>query len=222
MIPSDDRFAAALRGFGPAGLLAMVAIFAGNFLIVPLSAILVLVWAHWSRTPWEEIGYARPRSWLRGLALGIAFGSALKLIMKAIVMPLLDAPPVNQAYHHLVGNTAALPGMLYLIIFGAAFGEETLWRGYLFERGGKLLGTGRPAKVAIVVLASVLFGLAHYPEQGLPGSQQATIVGLVFGAIFTATGGLWMLMCAHAAFDLTALALIYWDLETDVAHWLFR
>lgn len=29
-------------------------------------------------------------------------------------------------------------------------------------------------------------------------------------------------MCAHAAFDLTALALIYWDLETDVAHWFFR
>jgi len=85
-----------------------------------------------------------------------------------------------------------------------------------------LLGTGRPAKIVIVVLTSVLFGLAHYPEQGLPGTQQATIVGLVFGAIFTATGSLWMLMCAHAAFDLTALALIYWDLETDVAGWFFR
>ena len=222
MIPSDDRFATALRGFGPAGLLAMVAIFAGNFLIVPLSAILVLVWVHWSRTPWEEIGYVRPRSWLLGLTVGIAFGSTLKLVMKAIVMPLLGADPVNQAYHHLVGNTAALPGMLYLIILGAGFGEETLWRGYLFERGGKLLGTGRPAKMVIVILTALLFGLAHYPEQGLPGTQQATIVGLVFGAIFTATGGLWMLMCAHVAFDLTALALIYWDLETDVARWLFR
>ncbi len=221
-IPSDDRFAAALRGFGPAGLLALVAIFAGNFLFVPLSALLVLVWAHSSRTPWNEIGYVRPRSWLLGLAVGIVFGSTLKLVMKAIVMPLLGADPINQAYHHLVGNTAALPGMLYLIIFGAAFGEETLWRGYLFERGGKLLGTGRPAKIAIVVLTSVLFGLAHYPEQGLPGTQQATIVGLVFGGIFATTGGLWMLMCAHAAFDLVALALIYWDLEADVAGWFFR
>jgi hypothetical protein len=31
-----------------------------------------------------------------------------------------------------------------------------------------------------------------------------------------------MLMIAHAAFDLTALALIYWNLETKVAHFVFN
>jgi hypothetical protein len=29
-------------------------------------------------------------------------------------------------------------------------------------------------------------------------------------------------MVAHAAFDLTALAIIYWNLETKVAHLVFR
>jgi len=29
-------------------------------------------------------------------------------------------------------------------------------------------------------------------------------------------------MIAHAAFDLTALVLIYNDLETHVAHWVFH
>ena len=29
-------------------------------------------------------------------------------------------------------------------------------------------------------------------------------------------------MFAHAAFDLTALAIIYWDLEFDVAHLVFQ
>jgi hypothetical protein len=29
-------------------------------------------------------------------------------------------------------------------------------------------------------------------------------------------------MIAHAAFDLTALAIIYWDLETAVAHFIFK
>lgn len=52
--------------------------------------------------------------------------------------------------------------------------------------------------------------------------EQATIVGLVFGTIFAVTGRIWMLMCAHAAFDLTAPAIIYWDLESDVAHLVFR
>jgi hypothetical protein len=30
-----------------------------------------------------------------------------------------------------------------------------------------------------------------------------------------------MLMCSHAAFDLTALALLYWDREADVAKFIF-
>lgn len=48
------------------------------------------------------------------------------------------------------------------------------------------------------------------------------IVGLVFGAIFAGTRRIWLLMCAHAAFDLTALGLIYWNLEADVAHFIFK
>ena len=47
-------------------------------------------------------------------------------------------------------------------------------------------------------------------------------MGLVYGAIFARTGRLWMLIAAHAAFDLTALAIIYWDLEADVAHLVFN
>jgi hypothetical protein len=216
--PADDRLAAALRGFGPLGLIAILAIFAGNLLFVPLSAILVLLWARRSRTPWRAIGLVRPRSWIGGLAIGLAFGIALKLAMKAIVMPLLGADPVNQAYHHLAGNTAALPAMLYLIIIGAGFGEEIVWRGWMFERLGRLLGPGTAARAAIVAVTAILFGLAHYPEQGLPGVQQAAIFGLLFGAIYARTGRLWPLICAHAAFDLTALALIYWDVETEVAR----
>jgi membrane protease YdiL (CAAX protease family) len=216
--PPDDNFAAALRGFGPVGLLAILAIFAGNFLFVPLSALLVLLWARRSRTPWRDIGYVRPRGWIAGLAVGLVLGAAFKLLMKALVMPLIGADPVNQAYHHLAGNAAAVPGMLYLIIVGAGFGEETIWRGWLFERLGRLLGASPVAKAAIVLVAAGLFGLAHYPEQGLPGVQQATIFGLVLGWIYAVRGRLWTLMCAHIGFDLVALALIYLRLEEGVAR----
>ncbi|TMA33009.1 MAG: CPBP family intramembrane metalloprotease, partial [Deltaproteobacteria bacterium] len=56
--------------------------------------------------------------------------------MKAVVMPLFGAPAINPAYHYLAGNTAALPGMILAVIFGAGFGEEIFFRGYLFERLG--------------------------------------------------------------------------------------
>jgi len=221
-LPSADPVAAQLRGFGPLGIVAILIILSGNLVVAPLSAILVLVWVRWSRTPWCDIGYARPKSWTLSIAAGIAFGIGFKLLMKAIVMPLLGADPINQAYHFLVGNRAALPAAFYAMIVGAGFGEETIFRGYLFERLGKLFGRSAWAKTSIVLLTSILFGLAHYSDQGLAGAEQATIVGLVYGTIFAITGRIWLLMIAHAAFDLTALAIIYWDLETKVAHWVFK
>ena len=224
----DDRFAAALRGFGPLGIIAILVILAGNSIVVPLSGILVLLWVKLSRTPWREIGYVQRDSWIRTLAIGIVFGAGFKLLMKAIVMPLLGAPPINQAFHYLAGNTAALPAILYMIIFGAGFGEETVFRGWMFERFGKLFGTGAgantmPVRLGLIVLiTSVWFGLDHYAVQGLPGVEQATIVGLVFGTLSAITGRLPMLMIAHAAFDLTALAIIYWDVESEIAHFIFK
>jgi len=219
---SGDRFAAGLRGFGPLGILAILTILGGAALTPGLAAILVLVWARLSRTPWREIGYVRPRSWIGGLAAGVALGVAFKLLMKTIVMPLLGADPINHAYHYLAGNRAAVVAFLPSVIIGAGFGEETFFRGYLFERLGKLLGHGAVARVATVLLTSALFGAVHYPVQGLAGAEQATVTGLVFGTIFAVTGRIWMLMCAHAAFDLAAVAIIYWNLEAKLAHLVFK
>jgi membrane protease YdiL (CAAX protease family) len=73
-----------------------------------------------------------------------------------------------------------------------------------------------------VLITSIWFALAHYAFQGLPGVEQALIVGLVFGSIFALTGRIFMLMIAHATFDLTALAMIFWDFEASVAHFIFK
>src|SRR5438270_5979099 len=209
---SDDRAAAALRGFGPLGILSILLILAGNFVVAPVSAVLVLVWAQLSRTPWREIGYVRPKSWTRALVIGIVFGVAFKFAMKAIVMPLLGAPPINEAYHFLAGNTAAIPWALYAVILGAGFGEETVFRGWMFERLGKLFGSSVVAKTIIVLITSAWFAADHYAVQGLPGVEQAMITGLTFGTIVAITGSIFLPMVAHTAFDLTALAMIYWNL----------
>ena len=214
--------ASRLRGFGPVGVLAALIVFFGNALFAPLSALLVLLWAKKSETPWHELGFVRPRSWLWTAVVGILTGAALKLVMKSVVMPLLGAPPINQTYSYLTGNAAALPGMMFAVVVGAGFGEETLFRGFLFERLGKLLGRSRWANVAIVLLTSLLFAVVHYPDQGLPGTQQAFVVGALTGTLYVFTRQLWLLMVIHAAFDLVAVGLIYWGLERQVAGWFFH
>jgi uncharacterized protein len=221
-VQANDGFPARLRGFGPLGILAILIILGGNFVITPLSAVLVLVWAKISNTPWREIGYVRPRSWVRTILVGIVFGAALKFTMKALVMPLLSAPAINQAYHFVTGNPAVIPVMLYTTIVVAGFGEETFYRGWMFERLGKLFGQSLLAKIATIVLTSILFASIHYSEQGTPGVEQALVVGLIFGSIFAITGQIFMLMIAHTAFDLTALWMIYYDLETRIAHLIFK
>lgn len=225
--PSDDALARSLRGLGPLGLLAMLVIVLSgnvvlsNMVVLPIGAVLVLVWVWRSRTPWSEIGYTAPEHWIRTVIAGLALGIVFKLLMKMLVMPILGADPVNQAYHFLAGNRALLPTAIWAMLV-AGFAEETVFRGYLFERLGKLFGTGVGAQVSIVLLTSAWFGLGHYANQGVAGVQQATIVGLVFGTMFAFRRRVLMLIVAHAAFDLTALAIIYWDLESDVAHLIFK
>jgi len=224
---ADDGFAAQLRGFGPLGLLSILLILFGSSIEVtplvrlPVGAALVLVWVRLSHTPWREIGYVRPPSWVGTVIVGIVFGVAFKVAMKMIVMPLLGADPINHAFQFLTGNRALLPAAIYAML-NAGFSEETLFRGFIFERLGKLLGSTFPAKIAILVITSLWFGVSHYSVQGLAGSEQATITGLVFGIVIMVTGRIWTIMIAHAAFDLTALATIYLGLEAKVAHVLFK
>jgi membrane protease YdiL (CAAX protease family) len=177
----QDQFAAGLRGFGPVGILAVLVIAAGQ-IVAPLSALLVLVWTSLSRTPWREIGYVRPKSWIASLAAGIVFGILFKVLMKAIVMPLLGANPTNQAYHYLAGNAVALPAVVLTMIFVAGFGEETVFRGYMFERLGKLLGRSRAARIVTVLASAALFGSLHYFDQGLAVPSQQMWVNRGFSA----------------------------------------
>jgi membrane protease YdiL (CAAX protease family) len=200
----------------------MLAIIAGSVAGPLVGALLVLAWAQLSQTPMRAVGLAAPRSWTATVAVGVLLGIAFKLSMKALVMPLLGAPPLNAPYHYLAGNPAALPGMLAAVLVSAGFGEEVVYRGYLFERLGKLLGTGKVALTATILVSTTLFALAHFPDQRLPGVEQAAVTGLVFGGIYAWRKQLWVVIVAHAAFDVTAVALIYWGWEEPVAHLLFR
>ena len=220
--PHGDRLARELREFGPAGIAAAIAILLGNLLFLPLSALLAMAWAWRSDTPWSAIGLGAPRRWTLTILLGVVIGAALKLALKALVLPLFHVDPINHAFHGLTGNRAAVPFMVYQLVIGAGFGEEVLFRGWMFERLGKWLGGSRAAQLAILLITSVLFGAAHLHEQGLPGAGQAVITGLAFGGLYLVTGSLALPMVAHASFDLLAYAIIYWDLETRVSRLVFR
>jgi membrane protease YdiL (CAAX protease family) len=218
----EDRAAAQLRGFGPAGIVSILVVLAGALVGGWAAGALVLFWAYRSRTPWRDLGLARPRRWILTASSGLLFGGLFKLFTKSVLLPLLGGSPINSAYHYLVGNTAALPGLIFYILVSGAIGEELFYRGYLFERISRFFGTSTAVRIATVVFTALLFGLAHFADQGRNGVVLAVITGGVFGTVYAAAGGLWFVMFAHAGFDLTAVAIIYYDLESRMSHWLFR
>lgn len=215
-----------MRGFGPAGLFSLGTILlTGTILFhhiaLPLGALLVLVWRKLSKTPWQAIGYCKPARWTQTIVLGILFGVALKLFTKAVLMPLLGAGPFNLSFGYLAGNTALLPYAVWLMLV-AGFAEETVYRGFLFERFRTLLGKGKRTAFIIVLITAFWFGLAHLPAQGFYGALHGVFLGLVFGTIYAVRGALFFLMVAHAAYDLLALALIYLKMERQVSEFFFN
>lgn len=207
-----------LRGFGPVGIITIIVILAvGNL----AGAALVLIWASASGTQWRDLGFVRPPHGAIDLVLALVAGVLFKILMKALVMPLLGFDAINSTYHYLAGNTTALLVTLLWVIVGGGFGEELIWRGFLFERLGALLGPRAHAKLVIVVVTSILFALAHLWDQGVHGAVQATITGLVFGSTYARIRTIWPVMVAHAAFDVAAVLMIYWNLEEPIARLFF-
>lgn len=217
----SGRLAEQLRSFGPMGLAAIVLILGANFLFAPLGALLVLVWVWLSKTSWADVGFGRPKNWPAILLIGIAGGILLKFVQKAILMPLLGAPAINPYFHFIEGNPSAMMRMLVASVLIGGIGEEIFYRGYLFERLGRRWGQSTTAKAAMVAVTSLLFAIVHYPEQGVAGAQQAAFTGLTFGTIYAISGRLWLPMMVHATYNITAVLMIYWGLETAVSRSLF-
>jgi len=214
-----DVIAATLRGFGVVGILFILAVLAAG---AWFGAALVLLWAWRAAVPARDLGLACPRSWWKTILFGVLAGVFCKLLMKIIVMPLLGAPPVNDDFHRLIWNTAALPGTIFAVVVSAGFGEELVWRGFLFERSARKFGRGIGATIATVIVTAVLFGAAHYQYQGWTGVQQAAIMGVVYGSLYAKTRNLWLVVVLHAVFDIAAVLMIYLGVEIGLARLVFK
>jgi len=74
--------------------------------------------------------------------------------------------------------------------------EEILYRGFAFWYLAHFMPIW-----AVIVVSSVAFGLGH-SYQGVGGMVRVTLIGLVFGAFYFATGSIWLPMLAHAILDI--------------------
>jgi membrane protease YdiL (CAAX protease family) len=200
---------------------------------VELAAFAVIfVWDDWvpvSKTPflfaiawlslrlrgvsWRSLGFARPATWARTLALGAAAGAAVFAFeffaMKPVLAVWTGEYSDVSGFASLVGN---LPMLLLLLVANfvlAALGEELVWRGYALPRVAELIGGSRAAWAASLVAVNAGFGLAHL-YQGPTGVIETGVGGALLGALYLASGrNLVAPMAAHFTSNTIDFVLIY-------------
>jgi len=153
------------------------------------------------------IGLTRPRGWPVAILGGIGVAAALFLGVY-----LLDRAGFRRdlsAFAAFKGNAELTLYQLGGVIVGAGFGEEFLFRGFLFHRFAMLFGGSKTAWATACLVQAVLFGLLH-AYQNPWGMLLTGSIGLVMGIVFLAIGRkLWMPIVAHALYDTARIVAFY-------------
>jgi uncharacterized protein len=147
------------------------------------------------------------------LAAGVVAGVAIELVELFVTQPLLvrllGKMPDLEVFQALRGNAKLL---LLGLVFSwtlAAFGEETVYRGYLMNRVAGLGNNSRIAWIVSLVVVSAVFGFAHL-GQGITGQIENAIDGLLLGLLYLGCGrNLWVPIIAHGITDTVDITLIF-------------
>ncbi len=201
--------------------LAVAVIVADRYGLVPLSNtpfLLILGWIslRLRGLRWRDVGFVRPRSWLRTLAIGSAAGIGLELLALSVTEPLfarlVGTHPDLSDFRPLVGNLGLLFVFLVPMWLLAAFGEEMVYRGYLMNRVAGLSQGRREAWLLSLIVVSAFFGWAHGESQGITGMLQEGFAGLLLGLLYLGCGRtLAVPIVAHGVSNTLAFVLIYLD-----------
>lgn len=147
---------------------------------------------------WQEENQLRDEVVL-GLQMGF-FILVLSLVMRLVLGSFYTSRPGPPPLRTIFGLGSYLASGLT-----AGFGEELIFRGYLFRQMKFLTGN---SAVALVGQAA-LFGLAHGYDQTLAGFMDKFISGLIFGSLAIRRKSLLSSMVAHASLDCTVALLIF-------------
>ncbi len=151
-----------------------------------LSAMLLGTWLLRCRgLSWHALGFRRPENILKTIGL-TALTFAAIVAAASLSQWLINHEPIQTSgrFSHVEGNLGAYIGMLVLVWTHGSFFEELLFRAFIINRAGAVLGGGLAADIGAVVFSAVFFGYRHYYYQGLNGALQTGIIGLALGLLY--------------------------------------
>jgi membrane protease YdiL (CAAX protease family) len=184
---------------------------------VPILVLLALVSMRLRNGGFAALGFRRPESWKRVIAIAFA-AAALRIALgyfaidplTALVWPPAVAP---EGVDSVTGDWRTALMYLGIVWTFAAFGEEIGYRGYLMNRAADAGGRTKAAWWISVVVVAVLFGYGHY-YKGPAGIVDSGIAGLILAAAYLASGRvLWTTILAHGLIDTFGVGALFFGYD---------
>jgi len=175
--------------------LLLITIFAeGGLIVLGLILMRYSQLELWSRMniSWNATAYA--------LILCIPMFAMLFFVVRSRWMPLSRLKSELDERIMPIFANSKLPD-LALIAFLAGVGEELFFRGWL-----QSVLTSKFEAWSGILIASAIFGLAHYLSTTY--ALYAGLTGLYLGVIYQASGNLYVVMVIHAVYDFIALVYL--------------
>lgn len=185
----------------------------GHAYLLFLVVLALIAWLRFRGARFSDYGFRDfgPPGLFALITIGVI---ATSVILPTLMEPVLahyfgSTPRDLSRFAGLAGN---LPQFLYvmpLVWIFAAFGEEFLYRGFILENVRCLLGGGKAAMVAAIVVQAALFGAGH-AYQGPVGMIPIAAGGVISGLLFWAGGRrLWPLILAHGIVDTIGFTIMF-------------
>lgn len=170
-----------------------------------LLTFVVLSWWLWSGRAATAIGLGVPSGWAFWIGAVVTIGLAIALGRQVATVRSSEEARA-QVLKQFSGVSALMvprdshERRLWIgLSLTAGFCEEVLYRGFLIWYLMMLL----PA-IPAVLLAAIVFGVAHQYLGWNVGVLRATIVAAVLGVAYLASGTLWVPIALHATLDITS------------------
>ncbi len=213
--------AAGLVGMMAIGLLShgwswlpQLPIFGASWLLIAYM-LGVVAWLRFRGESLADYGLFAPASWPRAVGVAVsllilmyAYMWLINPYLLAWLKPWIGSGVNLTRFDSLKGNRMLFLEILPMVWLSAAFTEEMLFRGFLFNRLLMILGRG-PLPFAIAALIqAALFSLGHL-YQGWPGVVEIAAISLfLLAASRVLKGNLWPAILMHGLIDSISLAIL--------------
>lgn len=162
-----------------------------------------------------ELGFKANYSLKKILLISLVLFVAVEVFVDFFLQPFINwvtnEPQNYGAFDVIKGNRSIYLKYFFYTWISAAFGEEILFRGFLFQQFKIIIPEFKYKLALIVLLSSVLFAIPHF-YLGWSGILFTFLFGIIFSMIYIKYHyNLWIPIIVHGIVDSLFITMAYTD-----------